>query len=86
MQVSEKEREQQNERVLKDIATIVAEKCVDPTTNRPFPVTSIERAIKSVHYSIHPTRTPKQQVNSLSAFLFIVLFIALLIILFDNQK
>ena len=70
MQVSEKEREQQNERVLKDIATIVAEKCVDPTTNRPFPVTSIERAIKSIHYSIHPTRTPKQQVRS---FLSIVL-------------
>jgi ribosome maturation protein SDO1 len=62
LQVSEKEREQQNERILKDIATLVAEKCVDPTTQRPFTVSSIERAIKGLHYSIHPTRAAKQQV------------------------
>lgn len=60
--MSEKERNTQLESMFRDIATIVADKCVNPETKRPYPVGVIERAMKDVHYSVIPTRTTKQQV------------------------
>jgi len=60
--VSEKERNTQLESMFRDIATIVADKCVNPETKRPYPVGVIERAMKDIHYSVKPTRTTKQQV------------------------
>lgn len=48
--------------MFRDIATIVADKCVNPETKRPYPVGLIERAMKDIHYSVIPTRTTKQQV------------------------
>ena len=62
LQVSEKERHNQQEMMFRDIATIVADKCVNPETNRPYTVTLIERAMKDVHISVKPTRSTKQQV------------------------
>ena len=62
LQVSEKERNTQLESMFRDIATIVADKCVNPETKRPYPVGLIERAMKDIHYSVIPTRTTKQQV------------------------
>lgn len=62
LQVSEKERNTQLESMFRDIATIVADKCVNPETKRPYPVGVIERAMKDIHYSVKPTRTTKQQV------------------------
>ncbi|XP_001636237.2 ribosome maturation protein SBDS [Nematostella vectensis] len=61
LQVSEKERNQQLESSFRDIATIVADKCVNPETKRPYPVGVIERAMKDIHYSVIPTRSSKQQ-------------------------
>eukprot|EP01132_Coremiostelium_polycephalum_P003799 gene3799-4728_t len=61
LQVSSKERENQSEQTFKDIATIIAEKCVNTETQRPIPVSIIEKAMKDVHYSIHPTKSSKQQ-------------------------
>jgi len=61
IQVSEKEREHFQEKTFRDIATIVAEKCVDPETKRPLTVGVVERAMKDIHYSIHPSRSAKQQ-------------------------
>lgn len=61
LQVSEKERNTQLESMFRDIATIVADKCVNPETKRPYPVGLIERAMKDIHYSVIPTRTTKQQ-------------------------
>lgn len=63
LQVSEKERNTQLESMFRDIATIVADKCVNPETKRPYPVGVIERAMKDIHYSVIPTRTTKQQVR-----------------------
>ena len=63
LQVSEKERSQQLESMFRDIATIVADKCVNPDTKRPYTVGLIERAMKDIHYSVIPTRTTKQQVS-----------------------
>lgn len=61
LQVSEQERKTQLEQTFKDIATIIAEKCVNPDTRRPYPAGIIERAMHDAHYSVHPTKTAKQQ-------------------------
>jgi len=61
LQVSGKERSQQNEQSYRDIATIVSEKCVNPETKRPYPVGVIESAMKEMHYSVKPTKSSKQQ-------------------------
>ena len=37
-QVSDKERQAQNEALFKEVATQVAEKCVNPESKRPYPV------------------------------------------------
>lgn len=61
LQISEKERAHQLESTFKDIATIIADKCVNPETKRPYPVGMIEKAMKQVHVSVKPNRTSKQQ-------------------------
>ncbi|XP_052797915.1 ribosome maturation protein SBDS-like [Mya arenaria] len=61
LQVSEKERHAQLESMFRDIATIVADKCVNPDTRRPYTVTMIEKAMKDLHFSVKPTRNTKQQ-------------------------
>ena len=62
LQVSEKERQVHLESMFRDIATVVAEMCVNPDTKRPYTVTAIERAMKEdVHYSVNPNRNTKQQ-------------------------
>jgi len=61
LQVSEKERQLQLEAMFKDIATIIVEKCVNPETKKPLTVGIVERAMKEAHYSVHPTRSAKQQ-------------------------
>jgi len=53
----------------KDVANIVADKCVNPETNRPYPVTMIEKAMKDIHYSVLPNKNAKQQVSLSSIFL-----------------
>ena len=62
LQVSEKERHVQQDTMLKDIATTVADKCVNPENKRPYPVSMIEKAMKDVHFSLKPNRNTKQQV------------------------
>lgn len=62
LQVSEKERSQQLEQTTKDIANIVAEMCVNSETKRPYSISSIEGSMKEdIHFSVHPTRSAKQQ-------------------------
>jgi len=61
LQVSEKERQQHQEQQFRDIATIVAEKCVNPDTKRPLTVGIVERAMKDAHYKVHPSKSTKQQ-------------------------
>ena len=62
LQVSEKERQTQLEAMFREIATIVADKCINPETKRPYTVGVIERAMKDVHYAVKPQRSAKQQV------------------------
>lgn len=61
LQVSDKERQNQLDSQLKEIATSVADKCINPEINRPYPVTMIEKAMKEVHYSVKPNQSVKQQ-------------------------
>ncbi|XP_016362255.1 ribosome maturation protein SBDS [Sinocyclocheilus anshuiensis] len=61
LQVSDKERQSQLEQMFRDIATIVAEKCVNPETKRPYTVILIERAMKDIHFSVKANKSTKQQ-------------------------
>lgn len=62
LQISEKERHANLESMFREIATVVADKCVNPETNRPYPVAMIERAMHDVHFSVKPSKSTKQQV------------------------
>ncbi|KAI0762377.1 Shwachman-Bodian-diamond syndrome protein [Fomes fomentarius] len=63
LQVGDKEREQDLSSVRREIATLVAEKCVDPTTQRPYPVGVIEKAMTEAGFSVKPGKTAKSQVS-----------------------
>ena len=52
----------------RDIATIVADKCVNPESKRPYPVTLIEKAMKDLHFSVKPTKSTKMQVHAVYIF------------------
>jgi len=67
IQISGLERDQAGEAKFKEIATIIAEKCVDSTTNRAIPVSQIERAMKAIHYNVVPKQNAKQQALRLIA-------------------
>jgi len=61
IQVSEKERQVLQEKLFRDIATIVAEKCVDPETKRPLTVGIVERALKDIHFAVNTSKNAKKQ-------------------------
>lgn len=61
LQVSDKERQSQIDSLFKDIATTVADKCVNPDTKRPYPVSIIEKAMKDTHFSVNVNKNAKQQ-------------------------
>lgn len=62
LQVSEKERHTELAALFKEIATNVADKCVNPETKRPYPMSMIEKAMKDIHYSVKANKNAKQQV------------------------
>jgi len=61
VQVAGEERKQQYDSLFKDIATIVAEKCVNPETQRPLTVGLVEKAMKDIHFSVNPAKSAKVQ-------------------------
>ncbi|EAU92941.1 hypothetical protein CC1G_03728 [Coprinopsis cinerea okayama7 len=63
LQVGEKERDHDLSSVRKEIATLVAEKSVDPATQRPYPVGIIEKAMTEAGFSVKPGKTAKSQVT-----------------------
>lgn len=60
LQVTQKERKAEAESMLRDVATIVADKCINTDNNLPFPVDIIQTAMKSVKFSLKPNRSAKQ--------------------------
>ncbi|KAF8641197.1 hypothetical protein AX17_000832 [Amanita inopinata Kibby_2008] len=63
VQVGEKEREHDLSSLRKEIATAVAEKCVDPATQTPYPISIIEKAMGEAGFSVKPNKTAKSQVS-----------------------
>ncbi|XP_011506524.1 PREDICTED: ribosome maturation protein SBDS [Ceratosolen solmsi marchali] len=61
LQVSDKERHSALDAMFKDIATTVADKCVNPDSKRPYSVSLVEKAMKDIHFSVKPNRNTKQQ-------------------------
>mmetsp|Transcript_12747 Transcript_12747/g.32581 ORF Transcript_12747/g.32581 Transcript_12747/m.32581 type:complete len:492 (+) Transcript_12747:166-1641(+) len=61
-QVSDRERSMHYESMFRNVATIVSEKCVNPSTMRPYPVSTIETAMRdTIHFAVVPNRSAKQQ-------------------------
>ncbi|GJE96829.1 Shwachman-Bodian-Diamond syndrome protein [Phanerochaete sordida] len=63
LQVGEKEREHDLSALRKEIATLVAEKCVDPETQRPYPVGVIDKAMTEAGFSAKQGKSAKSQVS-----------------------
>ena len=63
VQVGEKERERDLSALRKEIATLVSEKCVDPTTQRAYAVGMIEKAMAKAGFSVKQNKTAKSQVR-----------------------
>jgi len=63
VQVGEKEREHDLTSLRKEIATLVAEKTVDPATQRPHPVGMIEKAMTEAGYSVKQNKNAKGQMS-----------------------
>lgn len=61
VQVSDMERSAQLESTTKEVASMVAAKCVDPHSNRPYTVSQIRDAMQRAEFCVHPTRSVKQQ-------------------------
>ncbi|KZT58495.1 Shwachman-Bodian-diamond syndrome protein [Calocera cornea HHB12733] len=62
LQVGDKERAHELSNLWKDIATQVADKVVDPNTQRPYPVGMIEKAMTEAGFSVRQQKSAKSQV------------------------
>jgi len=63
VQVGEKEREHDTAALRREIATLVAEKCVDPATQTTYSVSIIEKAMTEAGYSVRANKNAKSQVS-----------------------
>jgi len=63
VQVGEKQRDHDLTSLRKEIATLVAEKSVEPETQRPYPVGIIEKAMTEAGFSVKQNKTAKSQVT-----------------------
>ncbi|KAI0045757.1 Shwachman-Bodian-diamond syndrome protein [Auriscalpium vulgare] len=63
VQVGDKEREHELVALRREIATLVAEKCVDPDSQTPYSVSIIEKAMNEIGYSVRPNKNAKSQVS-----------------------
>ena len=61
IQLSEKERGSQQETLLKEICTMVAERCINSQSKRPVTVGVIERALSELHFNVDRNKNAKQQ-------------------------
>jgi len=61
LQESEKEREQAQENMFKEITTIVLEKCINSETKRPMTYGYLERIIKELNFQMKPDDSAKKQ-------------------------
>lgn len=60
-QLSEKERSTALSSKYTEIAANISTMCINPSTQRPYPVSLVEKAMKDAHVSVKPNRSAKQQ-------------------------
>jgi len=65
LQVGEKEREAKLGNLWKEVAGMVAERVVDPSTKRPYSVSLIEKAMSDIHFNVKADKPAKIQVGSI---------------------
>lgn len=63
LQLSEKEREHNLDQLFRDVVHIIAEKCVNPQTQRPVTIGVVERMMREAHISLSLQQTAKVQVR-----------------------
>ena len=61
LKVSERERQVTLDSKFHEIVQLVTEKTVNPETQRPYPIASIEQALRDAHFAIKNHRNSKQQ-------------------------
>lgn len=61
IQIAQEERGMAISMHIKEVASIVAEKCLNPITKLPYPVSMISQAMSESHFSANLSKTPKQQ-------------------------
>jgi len=64
LQVGDRERAYEQENLWKELATLIAEKCVDPSTQRNYPVSIIQKAMSDSGFSLKPDKTAKSQMSA----------------------
>jgi hypothetical protein len=62
VQVGEKERAHEQTNLWNQLATMVAEKTVEPASQMPYSVGIIEKAMTEAGYSLKPDKSAKSQV------------------------
>jgi len=61
IQISEKERKEETEKIFKDVATFIVEKCIHKETKEALTLAAVERAMKEAGVSIQLSKPAKQQ-------------------------
>ena len=61
LQVSPEERQHELGALLRDVANVLAEKCVNPETGLPHPASLLERALQNAHFQPDTRRSAKRQ-------------------------
>jgi len=61
LQVSDKERQVTSESSFLEVANLIASMCVNPDTQRPYSLATIEASLHDAHFSLKSNRSAKQQ-------------------------
>lgn len=61
IQLSEKERAQQNEKLHNEILSIVSAKCINPKSKKRYPPTMIDKALKELKFNFVNARSAKSK-------------------------
>ncbi|KAL3308914.1 hypothetical protein Ciccas_012549 [Cichlidogyrus casuarinus] len=64
IQTTELERQAEIQALFKDVAKIIADKCVNPDNNRQYTISMVERMMQECHVNLRSNRTAKQQALS----------------------
>lgn len=61
LQVGGKERQAQGEQIRAEILQIIADKCVNPKTKRPYPTSILDKTLNELKFNVNTTKSAKNQ-------------------------